>query len=264
MKKAPSNLIHFALYLLLPFLTLSCTHNMNQTASQPQNGQQVIEAMHARWQDKWYPNFAFDQKAIFYENNQVSREEVWQEIYSYPANLHIRFDGFETGNGVIYNQDTVYTFKEGKQVSKQYSIHPLVLLSFDVYFYSPATTISKLQELNYDLSQFTESTWQGRKVYVVGTTNLSDNTSSQFWVDKENLWVVRIITNNKGVARDVEMNQYQQIDGYWVATEIVFKNNGKLFLREEYYNISFPKEVNQEWFDPQQFSTTNWQKSLQE
>jgi hypothetical protein len=258
MKKS---LLPYTLYLLLPFLTLSCTNTVNTEASKLQNGQQVIEAMYARWQDQWYPNFAFDQKAIFYENDQVSKEEVWQEIYSYPANLHIRFNGFETGNGVVYNQDTVYTFKEGKLQSKQRSIHPLVLLSFDVYFYSPATTISKLQELNFDLSQLTETTWKGRDVYVVGTTDLSDNTSSQFWVDKENLWVARIITNNKGIARDVEMNNYQQIDGNWVATQIIFKNNGKLFLREEYYNISFPKKVEQAWFDPERFGTTNWQKA---
>jgi hypothetical protein len=70
--------------------------------------------------------------------------------------------------------------------NKRYSIHPLVLLSFDVYFYSPATTISKAQELNFDLSQLTEANWQGRDTYVVGTTDPTDNTSNQFWVDKEN------------------------------------------------------------------------------
>lgn len=251
-------LLPCSLYLLFCFFTFSCTQKMNTTASTPQNGQQVIEAMYRHWENKWYPNFAFDQRAIFYKDDQVSREEIWQEIYSYPANLHIRFDGFETGNGVIYNQDTVYTFKEGQLVNKQYSIHPLVLLSFDVYFYDPATTTSKAQELNFDLNQFTEATWQGRDTYVVGTTDPNDQSRNQFWVDKENLYVVRILTNSKGVARDVEMNNYQEIEGNMVATEIVFKNNGQLFLREEYFNISFPEKVDQSWFDPKQFATTNW------
>ncbi|MBX0331738.1 outer membrane lipoprotein-sorting protein [Pontibacter sp. HSC-14F20] len=251
-------LISRILYLLLPFVTLACTQKMTNTATKPQTGQQLIEAMYRHWENKWYPNFAFDQRAIFYKDDQVSREEIWQEIYSYPANLHIRFDGFETGNGVIYNQDTVYTFKEGKMVNKQYSIHPLVLLSFDVYFYDPATTISKAQELNFDLSQFTEATWQGRETYVVGTTDPNDQSRSQYWVDKENLYVVRILTNSNGVVRDVEMNKYQEIEGNMVATEIVFKNNGQLFLREEYFNISFPEKVAPSWFDPAQFSTTKW------
>lgn len=260
MKKTVRTLFPYTLYLLLPFLTLACSQNMKATDTTPQNGQQVIEAMYSRWENKWYPNFAFDQRAIFYENDQMSKEEVWQEIYSYPANLHIRFDGFETCNGVIYNQDTVYTFKAGQLAGKQYSIHPLVLLSFDVYFYPTATTISKAQELNFDLSQLSETTWQGRETYVIGTTDPDNSTKNQFWVDKENLWVVRVITNNKGIARDVEMNNYQQLEDKWVATEIIFKNNGKLFLREEYFNISFPKEVDKNWFDPEQFTTTNWQK----
>lgn len=258
MKKIFYQSLLYTLYLLFPILTLSCNQKMNTAISKPQDGQQVIEAMYSHWENKWYPNFAFDQRAIFYKDDQVSKEEVWQEIYSYPARLHIRFDGFETGNGVVYNQDTVYSFKAGQVQTKRYSIHPLVLLSFDVYFYKPATTISKLQELNFDLSQVTETKWQGRDAYIVGTSNPSDSTSSQFWVDKEMLYVLRVITNNKGTVSDVEMNKYQLIEGNWVATEIIFKNNGKLVLREEYFNMSFPEKVDPSWFDPEQFESTNW------
>jgi hypothetical protein len=258
MKNIAYTFVRFSFFLALTLVTISCSNKISSGSSKPENGQEVIEAMYRQWENKWYPNFAFDQKAIFYENDQVSKEEVWQEIYSFPANLHIRFDGFETGNGVIYNQDTAYTYKQGQLINKRYSIHPLVLLSFDVYFYSPATTISKAQELNFDLSQLAEADWQGRAVYVVGTTDPTDNTRNQFWVDKENLWLVRVITNTNGIARDVEMNKYEQIEGNWVATEIIFKNDGKLFLREEYYNISFPKEVDPSWFDPEQFATANW------
>jgi hypothetical protein len=258
MKNIAYTFVRFSFLLALTLVSLSCSKKISPGASKPENGQQVIEAMYNRWEDKWYPNFAFDQRAIFYNDGKVSREEVWQEIYSHPANLHIRFDGFETGNGIVYHQDTVYSFKEGRIQTKRYSIHPLVLLSFDVYFYKPATTISKLQELNFDLSQVSETRWQGRDAYVVGTSNPSDSTSNQFWVDKEMLYVLRVITNNKGGVSDVEMNRYQLVEGNWVATEIIFKNNGKLVLREEYYNMSFPKEVNQNWFDPNQFSTTRW------
>jgi hypothetical protein len=252
------HLLRYSLYLLLPFLIIACSKPMTQQSPQFQTGQEVIEAMYKHWEKKWYPNFAFDQRAIFYKDGQVSREEVWQEIYSYPSNLHIRFDGFETGNGIIYNQDTLYSFKAGQLVNQQYSIHPLVLLSFDVYFFEPATTSSKAQELNFDLSQLTEATWQGRDAYVIGTTDPNDQSRNQFWVDKENLWVVRVITNSNGIARDVEMNKYQEIEGNWVATEIVFKNNGQLFLLEEYFNLSFPEKVEASWFDPKQFANTNW------
>lgn len=223
------------------------------------NGTEVVKAMYKRWQGKWYPNFQFEQRAIFYENGQVSKEEVWQEIYSQPGLLHIRFDGFESGNGVIFAQDTVYRFQENQLAGKMPQIHPLVLLSFDVYFLKPEETVSKLHQLKIDLNKVYETDWQGRKAIVVGANSPADSSSSQFWVDKERLYVLRVLTNSNGNTRDVEMNNYQLLENYWVATEIIFKTNGETTLREEYFNMSFPKSTDKSWFDPRNFSSTRWQ-----
>ncbi|MEJ8755672.1 outer membrane lipoprotein-sorting protein [Pontibacter sp. H259] len=245
--------------LLLCFTLLTCSCSTSKTApSAPVTGEAVVEAMYNHWQNKWYPNFAFEQKAIFYKDDVVTKEEVWQEIYSQPGNLHIRFNGFESGSGVIFKADSVYNFQGNQLKAKQHTIHPLVLLSFDVYFYSPETTIAKLKALNFDLTKITEAKWQGRDAYVIGTINPNDNTTSQFWVDKERLFILRVLTNNKGVARDVEINKYKKMDNYWVATEILFKTDGKLTLKEEYYNISFPKTVDHSIYEPENFVEARW------
>ncbi|WP_266205322.1 LolA-like protein [Pontibacter kalidii] len=223
------------------------------------NGTEVIKAMYKRWQGKWYPNFQFEQRAIFYENGQVSKEEVWQELYSQPGRLHIRFNGFESGNGVVFKNDSVFHFKDFELAAKMPQVHPLVLLSFDVYFLKPEESIAKLQQLNIDLGKVYESNWQGRKTIVVGTTNPEDANSPQFWVDKERLYVLRVITNSKGSVRDVEMNNYQLLEEKWVATEIIFKTDGETTLREEYYNMRFPKSTDRSWFDPENFSNSRWQ-----
>ncbi|MFD2245522.1 outer membrane lipoprotein-sorting protein [Pontibacter ruber] len=248
------------LVLLSPLLLFaaSCTRKMSPESARLNDGTEVVNAMYQKWKDKWYPNFAFEQKAIFYENDQVTKEEVWQEIYSQPGNLHIRFNGFETGNGVLFAQDSVYNFANGELKSKRPMVHNLVLLSFDVYFLQPAVTAEKLQQLGFNLQQMTESTWQGRPVYVVGTSNAADTTTTQFWVDKERLYTVRSIINSNGAVRDVEINNYKQINNNWVATEIVFKTNGKKTLYEEYFNISFPERTDKSWFDPKQFSSARW------
>ncbi|WP_439882469.1 outer membrane lipoprotein-sorting protein [Pontibacter sp. MBLB2868] len=222
------------------------------------NAHELVKAMHNRWHKKWYPNFAFDQKAIFYEKDQVTKEEVWQEVYSQPGNLSIRFNGFESGNGIIFNNDSLYTFHDNQLQSKVPQIHPLILLLFDVYYLQPETTINKLNSLGFNLDKMTQATWQGRDAYVVGTTDAQDNTTPQFWVDKERLYVVRVLTNPKGTPRDVEMNNYQLIDNNWVATDIVFKTDGKLTLKEEYFNIRFPKKSSPSWFDPEQFESARW------
>ncbi|WP_299757550.1 outer membrane lipoprotein-sorting protein [uncultured Pontibacter sp.] len=245
--------------LLLCLALLPCLGFAVAPKLKYKNGHEVVKAMYKRWQGKWYPNFQFEQRAIFYENEQVSKEEVWQELYSQPGRLHIRFDGFESGNGVIFSEDSVYHFKARKLAAKMPQVHPLVLLSFDAYFLQPQETAAKLQQLNFDLGKISEADWQGRKAIVVGTKNPADGSSSQFWVDKERLYVVRVITNNTGSVRDVEMNNYQLLDNYWVATEIIFKTDGVTTLREEYYNMSFPKSIDNSWFNPDKFGSTKWQ-----
>ncbi|WP_299824628.1 outer membrane lipoprotein-sorting protein [uncultured Pontibacter sp.] len=222
------------------------------------NGSNLVKAMHSRWHKKWYPNFAFEQRAIYYDGETISKEEVWQEVYSQPGNLGIRFNGFESGNGVIFRQDSVYTFQDNKLQGKTYQIHPLLLLCFDVYFLQPEVSVNKLQKIGFDLSKITEAKWQGRDAYVIGTADAKDNTTPQFWVDKERLYIVRVLTNPKGTPREVEINNYKKLEGKWVATEVIFKTDGKTTLREEYFNMRFPKATDTAWFDPAQFASVRW------
>ena len=222
------------------------------------SGAELVKAMHSRWSKKWYPKFAFDQRAIYYDGDKVTKEEVWQEVYSEPGFLSIRFNGFESGNGVIFREDSLYTFKDNQLQGRNFQIHPLLLLCFDVYFLQPEKSIDKLQKIGFDLTKKTEAKWHGRDAYVIGTTDAADNTSPQFWVDKERLYVVRVLTNPKGTPRDVEINNYQKLQGKWVATEIIFKTDGKTTLREEYFNMRFPKAMKKAWYDPAQFANTKW------
>lgn len=222
------------------------------------NGSDLVSTMHKRWKGKWYPNFAFDQRAIYYEGEKVTKEEIWQEVYSQPGNLAIRFNGFDSGNGVIFREDSLYTFKDNKLQSKQQNIHPLLLLCFDVYFLKPETSTDKLNKLGFDLTKVTVAKWHGRDAYVVGTTDTNDNTTPQFWVDKERLYILRVLTNSKGTSRDVEIGNYQKLEGKWVATEIIFKTNGVTTMREEYYNMRFPKAADNNWYDPAKFTSAKW------
>lgn len=53
-------------------------------------------------------------------------------------------------------------------------------------------------------------------------------------------------------------NNYQLVNKKWVATDIVFKTDGKLTMREEYYNLGFPKKQNEAWFDLNKLATAKW------
>jgi hypothetical protein len=218
----------------------------------------IIQKMHKHWAGKWSKNMQFEQNVYLYRNDSLVREEVWQELLSSPKNLHIRFNGFETGNGVIFRNDSVYYFSGGKVARQEKRVHHLLLLAFDVYFLPPSQTEKQLQELGFNLDVSYEKEINGKKIIVVGTKEPSDTQTSQFWVEKENMYLTRVIHNAGGVVSDIELKSYQMIDNYPVATEISFKNNGKLRMVEKYFNISFPKNVNSDIFDIQKVASTKW------
>ena len=91
-----------------------------------------------------------------------------------------------------FANDTLYSFKDGAQTNSRPFVHPLLVLGFDIYFMPLQDAIAKLKQLKFDLSILREDTWQGRPVYVVGA-KAEDLHSSQFWIDKENLYFVRML-----------------------------------------------------------------------
>jgi len=116
-----------------------------------------IEKMHLAWKGRWPKNMQFDQKVSWYKHGQVFKQSIWHEIISSPEKLHIRFDGFDTGNGVIFLDDHVYHFENGTLIKKAFKIHPALLLGFDVYHQAPCVTRTKLRALGIDLSTYYET-----------------------------------------------------------------------------------------------------------
>lgn len=227
-------------------------------ADHKSKGEEIIETMHSKWKGKWYRNISFEQKAIFYKNNEAVRTEIWQELLSSPGKLHIRFNGFATGNGAIYNNDSVYHYKSGVLQAGKRETNPLELLGFDVYVYTPDITIRKLKEMGFDLSQSYSTTYKKSGVMVIGTSDPSDLNSSQFWVDSKSYLIHRVIQKSGGKVKDVHFNNYQQIKKHWVATEMVFRNGADTVLVEKYFNIRFPNRVQSKTFDPSGFPAARW------
>jgi hypothetical protein len=93
---------------------------------------------------------------------------------SVPGSLRIDFTPTSAGNGILFTGGKIFVWKDGKVDSTRPFDHPLLILGFDIYRLPAAEVIAKLQALKFDLSQFREDTWQGRKVYVVGA-------KAQFW-----------------------------------------------------------------------------------
>ena len=232
--------------------------NIDVTAKSSVGQLDIIDSMFLRWNSKWPKFMSFDQNVFWYKNEGVVKQSVWNEILSSPENLQIRFDGFESGDGVIFEGDTAHFFEKGELVKSEFKINQALLLGFDVYNQDPSITKKKIQQLGIDLSKFHEVVDEEGEVHLVfGTSDKQDITSPQFWIHKKELYLTRIITVTDKHT-DIYFKNYQMISDFPVATKIVFIINKELYMIEEYYNIKFPTRIDEDIFLLDKFKSTRW------
>ena len=214
--------------------------------------EQLIQAMHDRYAKTWYKTLTFKQKTTNFQPDGTSKVSIWYESMAVPGKLRIDFDPVKDGNGILFANDTQYSFQNGTQTRATPRIHSLLVLGFDVYLTDTDTTLSKLKKLGFDLSVMHEDMWQGRPVYVVGA-KAGDLRTSQFWIDKENLYFVRSIQPSRDGTRisETQFNKYVKIGGGWVSPEVIFMTDGKTVTTEEYTDLKIDVKLDDKLFDPQ-------------
>ena len=241
--------------LLIVFSLLVVT-NVAQ-AAKIKTPEDLIAAMRQKYAKKWYKNTTFKQVTTDIDKDGTKKEAVWYEAISIPGRLRIDFDPAKDGNGILFANDKIYSYKNGKLENSRPLIHPLVLLAFDVYSLPVDQTIAKLKQLKFDLSTLREDTWQGRPVYVVGA-KAGDLHSPQFWIDKQRLYFVRMFrpAGKDGVlTSETQFNKYERLGGGWIAPEVIFKIDGKTTTTEAYSEMRANVALDDSLFDPEQWTT---------
>jgi outer membrane lipoprotein-sorting protein len=249
---------------LLLLIALLATVAVPARAAKVETTEDLLRAMQKKYAGKWYRNVTFTQKTTEYAKDGTSKASIWYEALAMPGKLRIDFDPIKDGNGILFVNDTVYDIKGGKVEKSQPLVHPLLLLGFDVYFLPVEQTMTKLKNMGFDLSVLREDTWQGRPVYVVGA-KAGDNHSAQFWIDKEQLYFVRMMQpagKDKTMTSETQFNKYVKMKGGgWVAAEVIFMLDGKRRVLEEYSDIKSNVSLDDKFFDPQSWATaSHWKK----
>lgn len=238
----------FFLYILVAFTFLSCT------VSEPKNGKELVKSMHKKYKSDWYKTLTFKQATIYYnEDNKIVKEQTWLEAMKLPSSLAIKFDSINSGNGIVFKNDSIYSFNGGKTVSVRKLYHPLLILGFSVYTQSPEKTIDDLTQLKIDLSKIKTTTWQGKENYVVG-----DENEIHFYVEKDRLLFTKIVQKGRDNSiNETQFNKYEPLNKGWISPEVLFFTNGKMTLKEVYREIKTPI-LNSEIFDVTQFLSAKW------
>lgn len=222
--------------------------------------EELVQAMQQKYAKSWYKTVTFVQKTTEYDKDGKSKVSTWYEALSVPGNLRIDFAPVKDGNGILFTSGNIYSFKDGKVASSRPFVHPLLVLGFDIYKLPLTDVISALKGLKFDLSVLREDTWQNRPVYVVGAQQ-GDLHAPQFWIDKQNLYFVRLLrpSGKEGVqTQETQFNKYQKLGGGWISPEVIFMIDGKTTTTEEYSEMRADVPVDSKLFDPQYWISVHW------
>jgi hypothetical protein len=236
--------------LLLLIMTI-----LGPSSQPPKDGRELVRAMHDRYAGKWYRTLTFTQRNTATRPDGSQEHSTWLEFASIPGKLRIEFLPSDSGQGVLFANDSQFVYSADTLTNATAFIHPLMVLGFDAYADPAELTIAKLERLKFDLSRLREDTWEGRPVWVVGA-GAGDLRTRQFWVDRERLLFVRMIEpGQRDTTRinDIRFNKYQPAGAGWVSAEVAFLVNGRPVWLEEYEGIKTDVPLS-----PDMFTAAKW------
>jgi hypothetical protein len=245
----------------MPLSLIALVALAGSVATADTTAENIVRMMHDRYDGKWPTEVTFVQASTFLTGDS-SHVETWYEATGSPSKLRIDFAPIDSGNAIIFRNDSIYQFKSDSLVAAVAEIHPLMVLSRDVYVLPVERTMEKLRTLGFDLSKVHEETWQGRPAYVVGA-DPGEIKAKQFWVDKENLLFVRMrepFQQDPKKMQEVQFNKYRQLGDGWIETEVVVLIDGRPVFTETYDQIREAPELTEELFDPRSWGRPGWVK----
>ena len=232
------------------------------SAAKIKTTEDLVQAMQKKYAKSWYKTATFVQKTTEIEKDGTQKVSIWYEALSVPGSLRIDFTPVKDGNGILFTDNKIFVFKNGKVDANRPFVHPLMILGFDIYRLPQADALEKLKDLKFDLSILREDIWQGRPVYVVGAKQ-GDLHSPQFWIDKKDLYFVRMIRpagKDGAQTQETQFNKYQKLGGGWMSPQVIFSVDGKVVTTEEYSELRANVTLDPKLFDPTSFATVHWRE----
>ncbi len=234
----------------------------------PATGTDVVHAMRAKYDGTWYRTLTFVQKTTTYAPDGKATVTTWYESIRAPeggtAQLRIDTGDPKDGNGVLYTADSLRAFRSGKQAVYRAGGNTLIPLVEAAYVQPVGKTIAEMAATKVEFTRPTSTTmWEGRTVWMVGATSASDTTSPQFWVDAENLMVVRAIFSPVAGApvMDMRLGAIKPAGRALLATRCEFYVQGKLVQTEDYLDWKADVALPDALFDPAAWTTAlHWAK----
>lgn len=215
-------------------------------------GKEVLKKMHDRYAGKWYKTLTFNQTTEIYRNDSLKRSETWYENIKFPNDFRIDFGNPDSGNAVIYKNDSSYLFRRGQKVNVRPDANDLLFLLGGMYFYRFDEVTAKMKSFGYNLDKFHEDTWKGKDVYVIGAGKGEDSVN-QLWIEEENFSPVRMLKYEDKNKEEAFFENHVKLGGGFTETLVHFFINDQLIQVEKYHDLKAGVEINPAIFDPVNF-----------
>lgn len=200
-------------------------------------GNALVEAMHDKYYHAPCKCYTFSQRNQHYEGDSVVRPSVWHEAVEFPDKFRITFGEKTSGNYVLFRNDSVFRYRNDKMMKADADSNSLLLLLGGMYYRDLSDVNARLRSAGYDPSKISQEKWNGKRVFVVGAS-AGDSLSNQFWVNADDLVIVRIREKMKsGDRMDMRFEAYRKWCKGHVETNVSFRRNGRLEQVEEYYDL---------------------------
>jgi len=240
-------------FTVIPFWLLTA-----MTAAPPPmtTGDEVVRAAYAKYSSTWYRTATFIQNTTLTDG----KHETWYTAMQLPGQLRIDVGPSLTGRALIFRNDSMYQYGAKKLRGRGPYPHAILILSQDLHVEAPDRTIGRLRRLGFDFSRTHEESWQGKPVFVVGALK-GALRSSQFWVEKERMLVVRIIqANGADPTRplDARFDGYVRAGQGWIESQLTLILGGQVIQKEEYTQVKTGVALEPGLFDPGSYHLPAW------
>jgi hypothetical protein len=219
--------------------------------SAPASGEEVIRAMHAKYEKSWYRTLSFTQKTTRRTPADTMAIETWRERAMVPGYLRIDVEG-PRNLTIVYGADSVFVWRGDSTLNRAAARNILMVIGFDVYRQPPETTLAVLKAEHFPMTPVREDTWKGKPVYVIGAA-AGDLRSHQLWIEKDRLLFVRAIQPDERDSTktlDMRFDNYVKVPAGWLSETVELYRDGKLFQREEYSDVKTNIPVDPKIFVP--------------
>jgi outer membrane lipoprotein-sorting protein len=218
----------------------------------PPGSIEILKKMHDRYAGKWYKTFSFNQTTEIYRNDSLQRSETWYENIKFPYDFRIDFGNPDSGNAVIFKNDSSYSFIKSQKAGVRPNDDDLLFLLGGMYFYPSDAVTVKMKSFGYDLDKFHKDIWKGMPVYVIGA-NKNQDSVNQIWIEKENFSPVRLLKYKNNTKEEALFENHVKLDGGFTETLVYFYINDKLIQVEKYHDLRANVEIDSAIFDPENF-----------